>query len=56
MTETDGAGEILKSDKLGRVQVPPERRQVIFDEFERIGMSGIAFVRHHGINYQTFAA
>ena len=24
MTEGDGASEILKSDKLGRVQVPPE--------------------------------
>lgn len=56
MTETDGAGEILKSDKLGRVQVPPERREAILDEFERSGMSGIAFARHHGIKYQTFAA
>ena len=56
MTEGDGASEILKSDKLGRVQVPPERREAILDEFERSGMSGIAFARHHGINYQTFAA
>lgn len=56
MTKTDGAGEIMKSDKLGRVQVPPERREAILDEFERSGMSGIAFARHHGIKYQTFAA
>ena len=56
MTEGDGASEILKSDKLGRVQVPPERREAILDEFERSGMSGIAFARHHGIKYQTFAA
>ena len=56
MTEGDGASEILKSDKLGRVQVPPERREAILDEFELSGMSGIAFARHHGIKYQTFAA
>lgn len=56
MTEGDGASEILKSDKLGRVQVPPERREAILDEFECSGMSGIAFARHHGIKYQTFAA
>jgi hypothetical protein len=56
MTEGDGAGEILKSDKLGRVQVAQERREAILDEFERSGMSGIAFARHHRINYQTFAA
>ena len=56
MTECDGASEILKSDKLGRVQVPPERREAILDEFERSGMSGIAFARYRGIKYQTFAA
>jgi transposase-like protein len=56
MTDGDGASEILKSDKLGCVQVPPERREAILDEFERSGMSGIAFARHHGIKYQTFAA
>jgi len=53
MTDGDGASEILKSDKLGCVQVPPERREAILDEFERSGMSGIAFARHHGIKYQT---
>lgn len=56
MTEIDGTSGIFKSDKLGRVQLPPERREAILDEFERSGMSGIAFARHHGINYQTFAA
>jgi transposase-like protein len=56
MTEGVGASEILRSDKLGRVQVAQERREAILDEFERSGMSGIAFARHHGINYQTFAA
>lgn len=56
MIEGDGASEILKCDKLGRVQVPLERREAILDEFERSGMSGVAFARHHGIKYQTFAA
>ncbi len=56
MSECDRASVILKSDKLGRVQVPPGRREAILDEFERSGMSGIAFARHHGIKYQTFAA
>lgn len=56
MTEGEGASEILKSDRLGRVQVPPERREAIVDEFERSGMSAIAFARHHWIEYQTFAA
>ncbi len=32
MTECDGASEILKSDKLGLAQVPPERREAIHDE------------------------
>jgi hypothetical protein len=45
MTETDSVGEILKSYKLGRVRVPPERREAILDEFGRSGMSGIAFAR-----------
>jgi hypothetical protein len=45
MTEGVGASEILRSDKLGRVQVAQERREAILDEFERSGMSGIAFAR-----------
>lgn len=56
MTGRDGAGGILRSDKLGRIQVPRERREAILAEFDRSGMSGIAFARHHGIKYQTFAA
>jgi len=56
MTGNDRAHEILKSDKLVRVQIRPERREAILDEFKRSGLSDIAFARHHGINYQTFAA
>lgn len=56
MTEPDGSGQILKTDKLGRVQVPPERREAILDEFERSGMTGTAFAERYGIKYQTFAS
>jgi hypothetical protein len=38
MTEGDGPSGILKSDKLGRVQGPAERREAILEEFERSGM------------------
>ena len=55
-TEPEGTGEILKTDKLGRVQVPAERREAILDEFERSGMTGTAFAERYGINYQTFAS
>jgi len=53
MTYGDGASEVLKSDRLGRVQVPPERRESILDEFERSRMSGVAFARHHRIETRT---
>lgn len=56
MTEPDESGQILKTDKLGRVQVPPERREAILDEFERSGMTGTAFAERYGIKYQTFAS
>lgn len=56
MTEPDRSGQILKTDKLGRVQVPPERREAILDEFERSGMTGTAFAERYRIKYQTFAS
>lgn len=47
---------LLRTDKAGRVRVPPERREAILDEFERSGMTGKAFAEHHGIKYPTFAS
>ena len=47
--------QILKTDSLGRVRTSPERREAILDDFEQSGMSGVAYARRHGINYQTFA-
>ena len=52
-TQTDAV--ILKTDVLGRVKTPVARREVFLDEFERSGMSGVAFAEFVGINYQTFA-
>ena len=47
---------LLQKDTRGRIRMPAERRQAILDEFERCGMSGAAFAKHHGIKYQTFAS
>jgi hypothetical protein len=45
----------LKTDARGRVRVPAERQQILLDEFERSGLSGVKFARMSGINYATFA-
>ena len=47
---------VLKTDNVGRVITPRERREEILAEFDRSGMSGLAFARHYGIKYQTFVA
>lgn len=52
-TSTDEA--ILKTDVLGRVRTPRERREHLLDEFERSGLSGQKFAELAGIKYQTFA-
>lgn len=48
--------ELLKTDVLGRVRIPPEEREKMLDAFEAGGMSGQAFAIHHGIKVQTFAS
>lgn len=55
MNTTQSDGVILKTDVLGRVKMPATRREVLLDEFERSGMSGVAFAEFVGIKYQTFA-
>ena len=47
--------ELLKVDSRGRVQISPERRMALLEEFERSGMTGAGFARHYGIKYTTFA-
>lgn len=63
-TSTAGSGdhsaiatelELLKTDALGRVKVPPVKRELILDAFERSGLSGQAFAEHIGVKYPTFA-
>jgi len=53
MTPTDEA--ILKTDVLGRVRTPRERREHLLDEFKHSGLSGQKFAELAGIKYQTFA-
>lgn len=54
-TTTDEQTLILKTDALGRVRMPKDRREAILDAFERSGMSGQAFAAHIGVKYPTFA-
>lgn len=59
MTSTEDSEKnlpILKTDTVGRVFTPAERRQQLLDEFERSGLSGAKFAALTGIKYSTFAA
>ena len=49
------AGQILSKDALGRVLVRPERRELLLEEYDRSGMSGIRFAKYVGIKYTTLA-
>jgi hypothetical protein len=53
---TQAIGTVLRTDVVGRVMTPPERRESLVDEFERSGLSGAQFAKLAGIKYQTFAA
>jgi hypothetical protein len=48
--------QILKTDKVGRVRTPRERREELLDEFERSGVAATKFAQMVGIKYQTFAS
>ena len=58
MAMTAGApgDQILIQDSKGRVRTPKARREALLEEYERSGMSGVAFAEHVGINYSTLAA
>ena len=45
--------EILKVDEAGRVQTPPEKREVMLAEYDRSGMTGAQFARFVGVRYST---
>ena len=55
MNTTPTDETILKTDGLGRVRTPEERREQLLDEFERSGLSGQKFAALAGIKYSTFA-
>lgn len=46
---------ILKTDVLGRVRTPRERRGELVAEFERSAMSAAEFAKWCGVKYATFS-
>jgi hypothetical protein len=55
MAFTKADDQILKTDVLGRVKTPADRREKLLDEFEKSGLSGAKFAEMIGVKYQTFA-
>ena len=55
MTSTQKGSEILKTDKRGRMRMPPEKRQELLEEFDKSGLSAPKFAVLSGLKYQTFA-
>lgn len=47
---------VLKSDVLGRIRTPGERRRSLLEEFDRSGLSGVKFAALAGVKYSTFAS
>ena len=55
MTFLDSAGDgLLKSDTVGRVRVPRERREQLLREFANSGISARRFAQLAGVNPVTF--
>ena len=42
--------------RAGGVKIARAHREALLDAFEHAGISGKAFARHHGVNYQTFVS
>ena len=53
MTVMELGSEILKVDEVGRVRMPPERREAMLGEYDRSGMTGAQFARFVGVRYST---
>ena len=49
------AGQILSQDARGRVLIPRQRRELLLEEYDRSGMSGVRFAKYVGIRYTTLA-
>lgn len=56
MTVTNETLQVLPVDTRGRVRVSPERREALLAEFDRSGMTGMAFASWAGIKYSTFSS
>jgi len=54
--ELECAKPLIKTDRLGRIQIKPQHREALLDKFEQSGMSGQQFAKLHGIKYPTFAS
>ena len=48
-------GEILSRDAQGRVLVSRERRELLLEQYDRSGMSGVKFADYVAIRYSTLA-
>ena len=48
-------GRIMSQDAQGRVLVSRERRELLLEEYDRSGMSGIKFAQYVGIKCSTLA-
>jgi len=58
MTSTTSAGatgDVIRSDRRGRLLIRAEQRSALLDAFESSALSGMAFCRQHGLSYSTFA-
>ena len=44
-------GAILSQDAQGRVLVSRERRELLLEEYDHSGMSGVKFAQYVGIKY-----
>ena len=53
MTVMEPGSEILKVDEVGRVRMPPEKREAMLAEYDRSGMTGAQFARFVGVRYST---
>ena len=52
---TDTEEVLLRTDRLGRVQMPADKRELILDRFESSGLSGKRFAAQIGVKHTTFA-
>jgi transposase-like protein len=56
MTSMTAGEGILVQDRVGRVRTPRARREALVEEYEKSGMSGVAFAEHVGMKYPTLAS